>query len=338
MSHLKRHLVTGLAALLLLFVVTSVLPPARTWIDHSFPGFLLLENRVVASVGLERWPATRGGELFQREIVALDGAPVADAETLLATVRALPPGTPVRYTLRHGDRTFERVIPTQRFLAADFALLFGLYLLNGLAMGGTALFLLTRQSVAARAAAPLLYVGALWGLTAIDLYGPYHLFRLHALSEVLLFPAALHMALAFPAPLVGVRRRRWLTAAPYVFAAGLAVVYQLGLQSPSSYVLSHLLATSLMGVALVVLLASQLLRFFWPPSPTARRQLAVLALGALVAVVLPACLTAAELHTGGRMPQNAVAFTAFLLPLSIAWAAAREPLAWTSGAAPEKGV
>ena len=39
-----------------------------------------------------------------------------------------------------------------------------------------------------------------------------------------------------------------------------------------------------------------------------------------------------------QSPEAQEAFTAFLLPLSIAWAAAREPLAWTSGAAPEKGV
>jgi hypothetical protein len=96
-------------------------------------------------------------------------------------------------------------------------------------------------------------------------------------------------------------------------------------------VLSHLLATTLLGVALLFLLATQLLRFFRPPSLVARRQLGVLAVGALVAVVLPACVTAAELYTGGRMPQNAVGFTAFLLPLSVGWAAAREPLArWAS--------
>ena len=323
----SRPLVIAPAAALLLFVVACVLPPALGWIGGSFPGFLVLENRVVASVGLERWPATQGGEIFQHEIVAIDGAAVASADALLGAIRELPPGTPVHYTLRRGDRELERTLPTRRFGVADFALLFGLYLVNGLAMGATALYLLTRRSAAARAAAPLLFVGALWGLTAIDLYGPYRLFRLHALCEVLLFPAALHMALAFPAPFALARERGWLTAAPYAFAAGLALAYQVGLQSPASYVSAHLLATNLLGVALLVLLASQLLRCAWPPSPQARRQLAVLAGGALVAIVLPACLTAAELHTGGRMPQNAVAFTAFLLPLSVGWAASRDELA-----------
>lgn len=327
----RRWLAASAALLLLLLVAATAAPRAARWVGTTFPGFLPLENRVVASVGLAQWPATAGGEIFQSEILAIDGAPAGSTAELMDAIQLLPPGTPVRYRMQRGTDQFERTIPTRLFTKTDFVLLFGVYLLNGLAMGGTAVALFARRTAAATAAAPLLLIGALWGLSAMDLYGVSHLFRLHALCEVLLFPAALHMAMAFPAPFALSRGRAWLTAAPYAFAAGLALVYQLGLDTPTSYVLSHLLATTLLGVALLFLLATQLLRFFRPPSLVARRQLGVLAVGALVAVVLPACLTGAELYTGGRMPQNAVGFTAFLLPLSVGWAAAREPLArWAS--------
>ena len=67
-------------------------------------------------------------------------------------------------------------------------------------------------------------------------------------------------------------------------------------------------------------------RYFWPPSLTDRAPIRALALGGLLALALPVCLTLAEIHTGGRMPQNAVGFTAFLLPLSIGYAARRDKL------------
>ena len=46
--------------------------------------------------------------------------------------------------------------------------------------------------------------------------------------------------------------------------------------------------------------------------------------GALLACSLPICLCLAELLTGGRSPQNAVALTAFLFPLSIAYVIVRD--------------
>lgn len=101
------------------------------------------------------------------------------------------------------------------------------------------------------------------GLSALDLYGPYRLFRLHALCEALLFPAALHMALEFPEPVRFAHRRAavWL---PYALAAGLALIYQHGLSTPSSYVLLHLMATNALGAALLFLLLSLVARYLRP--------------------------------------------------------------------------
>ena len=123
------------------------------------------------------------------------------------------------------------------------------------------------------------------------------------------------------------RRNRWIVIAPYAAAAGLAAVYQLGLQQPSTYVTSHLLATSGLGLGLLVLVISQVARFVRPETPSVRRQSGVLALAIATIVAMPLVLTIAEPLTGGTSPQNAVAFTAFLLPLAIGWALMRTELA-----------
>ncbi len=327
------------AASLLLLVGAIGIVEAIGWVGKPFPGFLLLENRVVASVGLSLWPGTAGGEIYQHQVVAVDGQPVRSAQEIQDRVRALPVGSALEYRLRQGDEELVRTIATRLFGAADFALLFGMYILNGLVLGGAALAALSvrKKCPTAGATVPVLLVGALWALSALDLYGPYHLFRLHALCEVLLFPATLHMALGFPEPARCLTRRPWLVWLPYGLAAVLAVAYQLGLHSGGTYVATHLLATTALGIALLVLVSSEVERYRRPTSLAVRERIRVLALGALLALSLPITLTIAESLTGGRAPQNALAFTAFLFPLSIGYAVLRDDLLKADALGPTLG-
>jgi hypothetical protein len=317
-----RALACTLAALLLLGA--TGLAGALSQVGQTFPGFLLLGNRVVASIGLSLWPATAGGEIFQHQIVAVDGAPVERVEEVHAWVRALPAGEPVRYRMRSGEREIVRTIATRAFGWRDFVLLHGLYLVNGLCLGTAGLVALwRRRDAAARACAPLLLTGAFWVLTALDLYGPYHLFRIHALCEALLFPAALLMALGFPEPARCLQRRPWLPRALYAAAACLAVAYQAGLGNAGAYVATHLLAVTAFGVALVTLVVAEVERLRRPLALESRERLRVVAIGALVALVLPVALTLAEVVTGGRSPQNALALTGAVFPLAVAYALLR---------------
>ena len=200
-----------LAAGLIFAAVTAIaVTSSLAWIGRPFPGFLLLDNRVVASAGLAHWSATRGGEIYQHEVTDLDGAPLRDARDLQATVQARPPGTPLRYRFVRGDQEFERSIPSRVFGGADYALLFGALLVNALAFAGVALLIrfLRGGDRLATGSVPILYIAGTWAVTALDLYGPYHLFRVHALCETLLFAGTLHMALVFPHPTRLVRRGR----------------------------------------------------------------------------------------------------------------------------------
>ena len=242
------------------------------WVDRPFPGFLVLENRVVASAGLSHWPAINGGEIYQHEIVAIDGAPLEDVADLHARVAAEPPGTPIRYRFRAGDHTFERTIPTRRFELVDFAMLFGSMLFCGGIVGITALLIrYLRRDRLATGSFALLAIASVWGASAPDLYGPYRLFRLHALTETLLFAGALHVALVFPHSSRLVTRWPRVTFPLYGSAALLALANQTGLHDPDAYVLTHNIATWAFGLGLVFLIGSHVRWYLWPPAFEARQ-------------------------------------------------------------------
>ena len=219
----------------------------------------------------------------------------------------------------------ERRVATRLFGWSDFLLLHGLYLVNGFALGLGALVAVgRRRDPAARACLPLLATGAVWVLTALDLYGPYHLFRLHALAEALLFPAALMMALYFPTPSRLVVGRPGVPIALYTLAGALAVAYQTLLRDPTGYVWTHLIAISGFGLALVALVVAEAERLRRPMRMPASDRLRVAILGAVTALAVPIAFTTAEWITGGRAPQNALAITGAIFPLALAWALTRK--------------
>lgn len=315
-------------AILTVGIALVVLMPSLAWIGQPFSGFLLLENRVVASAGLTHWPATSDGTLYQQELVSVDGAPVKSSLALAQQVRELPVGTPLLYGFQRGEDTFERVVHTRRFEVLDWALLFGSLLLNGIMFAGTALMILflrgrDRLSIGAFA---MLSIGGLWALTAVDLYGPHRLFRLHALCETLLFAGVLHMALVFPRSVALVERRPWLIPALYAAAGVLATANQLGLYDPDWYRWTHQAATSAFGVSLGVLIGMQLRWYLQPPSFEIRQRVKAVALGAILSLTLPVVLALGAALTGGSIPQNVAAFTAVFYPLSIGYAVIRHNL------------
>src|SRR5262245_39327664 len=81
-------------------IVVALLLAGRTtrtslrWIGHPFPGFMVLDNRVVASIGLANWSGAGVPDLYQRQVVAVDGRPVASAAALYAEVASRPVRTP----------------------------------------------------------------------------------------------------------------------------------------------------------------------------------------------------------------------------------------------------
>src|SRR5258706_9140518 len=83
--------------LLGIVVATRTTLTSAAWVGRTFPGFLLLPSRVIPSIGLANWTGSTTLDLYQSQVVAVDGGPVATADEAYSRVAATTPGTPVRY-------------------------------------------------------------------------------------------------------------------------------------------------------------------------------------------------------------------------------------------------
>jgi len=315
------------AALVLLVAVYGTVEATR-WRERQFPGFLLLRNGVVASAGLAHWPATATGEIYGHEVTAVDGVEVRGGAEIRSAVEQGREGRLVRYRFGEGESSFERLIATRRFGARDLWLLFGSYLLNGAAFGVVALLLraLRGGDRLGRGTFAFFWLAALYTFTALDLYGPYRLFRLHVLCESFLFAGTIHMALVFPQPPRILERRPWLLWLPYAVALPFAAAGQLCLYDPRRYVVHHGLAMLLFGLALAGLIVSQVHAWLRPASFDARQRVRIVAFGAVVALSPALGLSVISPLVGWNASQNAMAFTAFLFPGAVGYAVLRHNL------------
>lgn len=292
------------------------------WIGTTFPGFFVMANRVVPSIGLPGWLTVESGDVFQHEVIAVDGAPVTSSAEIYRRVRERPAGSPIRYELRAADGSRDTVeVPSRRFSRADHLLLFGAYMLSSVAFATTGLLALWFRP-RSRAAFGLFctgILGGLFGLTGIDLYGPHWFFRVHVLAESLLAAALFHLALVFPVDRLRARYGLALAGlyAPFVL---LAVFYELLLYVPSSYTPLHLAASALHGLGGLTLIVSIVLPFLIrkPLFPVPRsRYLYPVGAASLAALAVPAIAMGASGVFGGQVAVNAAGFTAFLFPPAV---------------------
>ncbi len=317
--------IAGLLATALLGLAAITTTASLRWVGEPFPGFFLLRNRVVASVSLPGWPVAGHPALLQTEIVAIDGVPVASSDDVAARVRTAPAGTVFTYTFDRDGVRIQRAIASQPFTVGDWALIFGVYLLNGLIFGATgiAVWMLRPQRATSWALLGLGLSIASFTLTGMDLYGPHRFFVFHALAEAFVPGAFVHLALLFP-----IRRMSGGRAAAvaYVPCAVLAATYLAQLDHPAGYALVHAIAVATAFAAIVGLLGAVVVGFRRSTSPLVRHRVRCVAVGGMAAFVLPALVLAASVFESGRAPVNAIAFTGFLFPLAVAYAVLKRDL------------
>lgn len=315
-----RAAALALAVFFALLLGTVTVNSTR-WVGRTFPGFFLVVNRVVPSVALPEWDG-RPSRLFQHQVLAVDGVAVESAAAAYAEVQRRPPGTLVTYRLRAPDATeTTTVVPSRPFGVADWFLLFGAYLLTGVAFvaAGLIVLVLKPEDASARGLCAAGVMMGLWAIPAPDLYGPHWFVRLHLVGETLVIASYLHLAVVFPT--VRVHRHRGLVlAALYTTFGGLAALYELALPSPSAYTAMHQVATAGHVVGLLAVIAAVGWDWIRTPSALVRRRIAVVALGTVAAFVMPLGVFAASALLGGSVPVNVTALTAFLFPLTLGYA------------------
>jgi len=307
------------AALAIRTTITSL-----EWLDRVFPGFLLLDNRIVASVGLAHWSGSTVAGLYGSEVEAVDGVPVRSARDVYARTDTAAPGTRVSYAVRRGQGTEAVTLRTNRFGVRDWLLVFGAFLANGLIYLATGLvvWVLRPRAPMARALAVGGTVSAIFLLTAMDLYGPATFFRLHVAAEAMLPAALLQLTLLFPQPH---RLARWRFAG-YVPAVAIALLYQVFLFRPAVY--AALLRIDLLALGLGALLfGTRLVTEYWRGrSQLARQRVRIITLGTLFGFTLPAVAFAAAAMFRGGVAMNLAALTPFLFALSLAYAIVKQDL------------
>ena len=323
-----RDPVLLVAAGLSLAVLAAGWLGAASWVGRPFPGFLVLENRTIASAGLARWPAIASGGIYQREIVAVNGVPLQTAQELTRYVRSLPVGSSVVYRLRAKGVEEERAVATRLFALTDFTLLFGSYLAGGLAMCAVAIAIrsLRRHDRSANGSALGIWLIGMWALSATDLYGPYHFFRLHAALECFLGAGMTQFALCFPVERQIARRRPGVLYLPFAGSALLAGFQQLFLFDSQIYVATHLIAITCFGVSLLGVVTSQVDVFLHPPSFEARQRVKLLTLGVVAATAPGAFVAFHGALTGGQSSENVMGWSGLLLPGALAYAVLRTDL------------
>ena len=129
-NRVRNVIVVGLALLFIALCSWSVIS-TRSWIDRPFPGFLVLENNLVAQVWLPEWEGFRRGLKIDDIIVAVDGQPVTNAAELDRIVMESGLGDDLSYSVIRGGQEIELTIPVSLFTQRDYLAVFALFMFLG---------------------------------------------------------------------------------------------------------------------------------------------------------------------------------------------------------------
>jgi signal transduction histidine kinase len=307
-----------------IILATHTTITSAAWVGRTFPGFLLIPNRVVPSIGLANWTGSTVADLYQSQVVAVDGASVASSDEAYERVAAKAPGVPVRYLLKKAGVEREVTVATQRFGLQDWIFLFGAYLLNSVVYltCGLMVWVLRPYSPLSRA---FLAFGAAWAaffLTAMDLYGPSTFIHFHFLSEAMAPPAALQMFLLFPQPH---RLARWRFAG-YVPGLAIALAYERWFYDPRTF--STILMVDMLYLGLVgVFFGARLFAEYWyGTSQLARQRVRVMMVGTIFGFGIPGGVLVLSALVWGQVSMNIAVFTPFLFVLCLAYAIVKHDL------------
>jgi signal transduction histidine kinase len=294
------------------------------WIGTTFPGFMVLDNRVVASVGLAHWTGSSEEGLKQSEIVSVDGRPVTSAQEIYDAVARRRPGTPVTYGLTRWGEDREVTVLAQRFERSDWSWFYGSFLLNGAVylVSGLIVWAFRPSRPVARAFLSLGLAFALLLFSAVELYRPSVYFRLHVVGETWLWAAGFHLLLTFPS-LHRWYRLMWL---PYAAAGVVVVLYEAFLYVPPVYSSIVILNYTAIGVAAVSLLVRVAWNYWVGESEIVRQRSRLLLLGTFLGFAFPGLTIAMAPFVGGDIPMNQTTSLNFLFALAVAYAIMKHDL------------
>lgn len=323
----ERWLALGAAAIAVaIAVITTV--GTLYWPGRVFPGFFVLGNTIVPTIGVYDW--TGGTVPFLARVVEIDRRPVVTNRDVYDYVAQRPVGTPVGYTLVKDGTTFTRVVPTMRFTASHYWLTVGIFLIFGLLSigSGVAVALLQPRTLAARAFLSQGFFGGIFALTATALYQPdlWWLSRLQLAAQAT-FPAAMiHLGLVFPETRPLVARRPWLIWVPYAVAGLLTAWMMVDFYRLPPGLAAYSAASLYFAFAIVVLIGLVTYAYWENRTPLVRPRLHAVLPGLILGTALAVYGFLNISRSGGDFPINLIALPGLLFYLSVGYAIVKHDL------------
>jgi signal transduction histidine kinase len=311
-------------------LATMAVVSSLRWPGQVFPGFFILANGLVPTVGLYTWTGPRAGVPFHGRVVAADDHTFRSPGEIYAYAAARPEGAPVRYRIEKDGHALSVTAPTMRFGARDYWFTFGPFILSGLLVIGTgvAVGLLQPRTEEAKA---FLTFGACSGLimlTAPPIYDPdmWWITPANLLAQAMWGASFLHLGLVFPIMRRSVARRRAWLLAPYAPAAALTLWSWRGFFAEPPDLRPVYLAFGYTAASMIALPGLFALAYRENATPITRARLRVILPGFVLASAL-ACFGFLEnSRGGGTFPINlSVPFSSIFL-VAVGYAIARHDL------------
>jgi len=311
-------------ATLTLCMAMAVGLSSYAWIDRVFPGFVLLDNRLVASVGLPHWSGAHVADLPWWQVVAVEGVPVDSCDEVYDLVAALPVGHSVTYTLRRDGRQHDVAVEANRFLKGDWWAFFFPFLFNGVVTiaCGVIVWVVGPRRIVSDAFLALGTITGVFLLTAADWYGPGRFAPTAAIGEALLAGGVVHVAAVFP---VESRHVRWRFLG-YLACLPVLAIKLIYYERPEIYVATLNWSYAEIGIATLLLSSRLVAAYRASASPLALQRARLVAVGTVLGIVAPGLVLTVTVILGGRVQSNIAAFLPFVFAVSVSLAIVRHDL------------
>jgi len=314
-------LVVATAAAALLW---SALIPSLRAINAPFPGFFVHENLTVGPYFLPGWSGQKAGIQSLDRVVALNGSTLKGRADLYALVKSAPAGTPFQYTVIRSHSSIEVTIPSMRFAFGDWFLIFGVYILMGVAflVIGAAPYYYRASSPAAVPLCFMVIAVFVWFETTFDFVTAGALPRELRIFGLTLTPsAAIHLAWLLTSGEPLRRRHPVALASLYGIALAIGALTSVTFFGPLDWWVGFFRAGyvyTCIGALSFLLIIGYALR--GPLTALERSRLRVMFVGALFGFLIPTVATVLTSSFHWSIPYNLALVPTICFPLSVAYA------------------
>lgn len=329
-------IVFGLTATVLLVSAVSVFN-AVSWINRPFPGFLVYEDPLRGSFGVNDWPGVQAGVPFLSRILAVEGQSVSKGQDVVNIARERAPGTDLQYLISSGDSSREVAVSTANFSIRDFFLVFLFTFIGGVVFYsiGLIVYLLKPNQRVSWVFLLACFGQAVYMITGFEIQSTYSLVYLH-FFVLGLYPAFfLHLGLVFPEKkrlVIRWPKVEYLIYVPSLILAS-AFLYHFAAAGDratdvqcQSYLVLGTGARVLMLFSFGGLIVLTLFDYFRPSTAQARQRARMILFGVTLASAPPVLIMALAYFLKVSFPWNFFVFFLIFFPAAVAYSIVRHNL------------